>query len=245
MYISALFLSSGLWMVTAQITYHKNNQGITHMSNYSIPADTERVWFGYNSITRVQAGYFKDLSNLTEIGLQSNDISDIDDCAFSHVPSVTLIKHAWNKLSVIRKNMFSGLPNLAELRIQNNLIHTIEVGSFRQNTALVTLLLWGNLLQTIPELMFDPQNHPSGLSYFEIDGNPLSCDESLCWLKQFDTTWITVVLATSTLCTGPQAVAGWTWQNITTDDLNCNYTSGECHFYLPCQRKRYYYRSCV
>ncbi len=120
MYISAIFLASWLWLVTAQITYDKSYQGITNMSNYSIPANTERASFDGNAITHVEAGYFKDLSNLTEIELQFNDISDIEDCAFSMVPSVTLLRIAVNRLSVIRENTFTGLPNLAELRIQNN-----------------------------------------------------------------------------------------------------------------------------
>ncbi len=239
------------------------------MLNYTIPADTEKVNFNGNDITHVQAGYFKNLSNLAEIHIVGNDISNIDDFAFASVPSVTFIKIRHNKMSVIRENMFSGLQNMDELSIQFNLIHTIEPRSFKTNTALTILALQGNSLQTIhkcmfsglpnlailrlyrnnihtidpgsfkdtmaltqlelddnslqniPRFIFNPKNHPTSLNDFRILDNPLSYDQFLCWLKQLDTTWISVYDAPSTVCSAPGALSGRTWDTLSTTDLNC------------------------
>ncbi len=222
MYMSIIFLLSWLCAITAQITYDRSNQGITSMSGYSIPGNTEQVWFHQNSLTHVQAGYFKNLPYLTQIYLYSNDISSVDDFAFVQVPSLTYISLGNNKLSVIRKNMFSGLPHLASLALNDNMINTIESGTFKDNTALTWLSLYGNQLETLNQCIFDPENHPCSLELWLWD-NPLSCNESLCWLKQ--ATWITVDYASSTVCTGPGTLNGQTWNMITTDDLNCD-TSG-------------------
>lgn len=185
MYISLVFLSSWLCLIThALITYDQKNKGITSTLGYSIPGNTEFIRFDVNSITHVQAGYFKNLPNLTKIHLFMNDISNIDDYAFANISTVTYISLGTNKLSVIRENMFSGLPNLSKLYLYSNLIHTIESRSFKDNTVLTLLALERNSLQSIPQCMFNPKNHPTGLNEFRIHTNPLSCTEFLCWLKQ-------------------------------------------------------------
>ena len=198
------------------------------MINYTIPKTTEWVLLYRNSITHVQAGYFKDLSNLTHIILYSNYISDIDDFAFIEVPSVKFIDLNGNKLSVIHTHMFWGLPNLAELYLGSNMVHTIESGSFKQNAALINLALYGNLLETVSQCIFDSLNHPTNLHFFIFE-NPLSCNETLCWLKECETAdnaWIILeeLLGDElheVVCFGPKNLNGQRWNTLTTQDLNC------------------------
>ena len=82
----------------------------------------------------------------------------------------------------------------------------------------------GNLLQTLPESMFDPENHPANLDVFRLQNNPLSCDQSLCWLMRVDGNWITV--SPFTACAGPGVLNGRKWNTLTTLDLGCD-PSGE------------------
>ncbi len=147
--MSIIFLFSWPCVIASLITYDMSNQEISSMLNYTVPENTEDVRFGWNLLTHVQAGYFKNLPYLTHIWLWNNEISDINDFAFVAVPSVTYIHLGINKLSVIRKNMFSGLPHLSELALLLNMIHTIESGTFKDNKALAVWQSTGN-----PESMY-------------------------------------------------------------------------------------------
>ncbi len=154
--------------------------------------------------------------------LSTNAINSIDDHCFSCVPSVTYINLCWNQLSIIRKLTFAGLPNLSDLILYSNQIHTVETGAFYDNTALTYLYLTGNNLETIPECVFDPDNHPAALNNFRIYFNPLRCDSKLCWIKYAEGSWITVTSPGSIDCAGPGGLAGSTWDAITTTDLGCS-----------------------
>ena len=197
------------------------------MLDYSIPENTEKIDFNQNSITHVQAGYFKNLPNIIEIHLYSNDIDKVDEWAFVEVASVSKIDLGYNQLMVIHENMLSGLQNLAWLSLQGNGIHTIEDRSFKDLTALTFLAMHYNSLKTTPQQMFDLNHLPTGLNPFYIRNNPLSCDQSLCWLKQADTTWIRVWSPSSTQCDTPASLNGRTWDSITTADL-CGATTQSC-----------------
>ena len=117
--------------------------------------------------------------------------------------------------------MFAGLPNLSWLSIYNNQIVTIEIGSFHDNIALTILWLYNNQLETLPQCVFDPSNHPAALNNLRIYNNPLQCNSTLCWLKHSDGTWIRVYSGHLTECAGPTLLASQTWNMITTADLNC------------------------
>ncbi len=199
MYLAHITLLSVLCVISEQTTFDKSYQSINNITLHPIPGGTTLVKFNNNAI------------------------ADIADSAFSQVPTVTNIFLYRNQLTVIRQMMFSGLPNLLDLRLYRNQIHTIEFGSFKGNTALKVLSLGYNSLETVSQCMFDPTNHPASLKIY-MKNNPLQCDQDLCWLKQVDTTWITVNQPSDTTCAGPAALNGRKWNNLTEHDL-CD-TSG-------------------
>ena len=229
MYVSLTLLSTWLCAVTSLITYDKQSQGISSMLSYTIPWNTEKVDFQDNAITNVPAGYFRNLTNLIEITLQDNAVSDVEDFAFINVPTVREIILESNQLSIIRRNMFSGLVNLVSLNLDWNNIHEIQDGSFHNNSALNDLSLAMNQIEIISRCIFHPHNHPTGLDTFIMFGNPLSCNESWCWLKEADSTWITVEYASFTECVGPGVMNGRMWDTLTTTDLNCGTTQETCN----------------
>ncbi len=222
MYLAHITLLSVLCVISEQSIFNRQNQGITDMladmTVHPIPGTTTVVWLNENSISFVPTNYFILLS-LEKIELNSNVIMDIDDSAFSGVPTVTEIWLQSNQLTVIREMMFSGLPNLATLWLSDNQIHTVEPASFRDNVALTLLHLAGNSLQNLSRCMFDLENHPTNLNTFYMHQNPLQCNQDLCWLKRLDMTWITVGWASNTECSGPAALAGRKWDTLSEQDL--------------------------
>ncbi len=124
MYITSIFLSSWICVIRAQNIFDKHSHGITSLLGYSIPGNTERVYFYDNSISHIAAGYFVNLPNLDKIWIWSNDISNIDNYAFAQVPSVKTIELGNNKLREIHKTMFAGAQNLQYLSLYNNEIDT-------------------------------------------------------------------------------------------------------------------------
>ena len=201
------------------------------MLNYSIPPDTQEVWFHSNSISHVPAEYFKNLPNLGLILLRNNLILDLDDFSFVHVPTVVQIQLQYNKLTVIRKNIFAGLPNLGWLFLSRNEIHEIQLGSFKENSALMYVHLDHNSLASLSQCVFDEFNYPSLESLF-IHGNPIQCTEALCWLLETDGHWIKLEHKDSIICAGPGALTGWTWNSLTADDMNCDTPGGTASEYL-------------
>ena len=220
MYVSFILLSSYLCVITAQVTFDKNGEGITNMLSHPIPANTEEALFQHNSITHIPVGYFQNLPNLGSIVIYTNLISEIGDNAFSAVPSVTFINLDNNKLEIVNKSMFAGLPNLQELKLNYNLIHTVQMDSFKDNTALTKLWLFANSLESLPQCVFDPDNQPAGLT-LRVYNNPMTCDQSWCWVKQAEGDWITVPNPSGTTCSGPAALSGRTWDTLTEQDFNC------------------------
>ncbi len=57
--------------------------------------------------------------------------------------------------------------------------------------------------------------------HFQISNNPLSCDQSLCWLKHANGDWIGMLSTEATICAGPVSRRGETWKTLTTLQV-CN-----------------------
>ena len=197
------------------------------MLNYTIPSNTQEVWFYYNSISHVPAEYFKNLPNLRLILLQENVITDLDDFSFVHVPTVVQIQLQHNKLTVIRKNFFAGLPNLGSLFLSQNDIHEIQLESFRENSALEYLHLNHNSLEGLSQCIFDEFNYPRHLDSLYMHENPIQCTEALCWLLESDGHWIKVHHPEFIVCAPPGPLIGWNWNSLTTQHLiDCDMPGG-------------------
>ncbi len=190
MYGSFLFLC--LCDVTAGTSFQKAHQSITNVTEYPIPPGTIYYIFHANMILDIPPGYFAAASSIQTIYLQIN------------------------QLTVIEKHMFAGLLNLRDLRVHLNKIYTIQPDSFKDNMALARLEIQYNLLQSIPESVFDLKSPPLALHTFLIHGNPLRC-ESLCWLKQVD--WIYATYPHLILCGGTGALSGCRWNELTKQEI--------------------------
>ncbi len=221
MCIASFILALMMCVITEQTyIFDKSGQGITDMTVYTIHWNTTEIKFNSNSLTHIKAGNLHDLANLVRINLRYNKISDIDPFSFSAVPSVREIDLWSNRLTVIGQFMFAGLPLLKKLWFWRNDIHTIEPGCFHDNTELRFLQLGWNDLKTLPESMFNMKNHRAELNPLSIEGNPLMCDVSVCWVRKGEENgWITLSWAWETVCAGPADLAGRKWPAVTTEEL--------------------------
>ncbi len=66
----------------------RNNEGITDLTNITIPLGTKNIIFRNNDIAFVPAEYFTGLPNVHKIDLHTNQIVDVQDNSFSQVPSL-------------------------------------------------------------------------------------------------------------------------------------------------------------
>ncbi len=111
-------------------THNRESQGINDITTEVIPYDTTECTFQDNDISYIPANYFLNLSYITLLNLDWNNIAGIADDAFRNIPSLVELKLKRNPFQTITSRMFSGLINLEKLFIPNNQIQTIEAGSF-------------------------------------------------------------------------------------------------------------------
>ncbi len=80
-------------------------------------------------------------------------------------------------------------PIFNQLRALNVLqsllqIHTIHDMSFAVSLSLQNIYLHNNDLESLNVTMFDVNSHPPTVVIQMLKGNPLPCDENVCWLFQ-------------------------------------------------------------
>ena len=81
--LDIMTVSMLLGAVTVQVIFQKNNLGITSLVDYSIWMNATSVQFNTNAVSHIPLGYFKNLTNLSEIQIMINVISSVDSYAFA------------------------------------------------------------------------------------------------------------------------------------------------------------------
>uniref|UniRef100_A0A4W5MR16 Slit homolog 1 protein n=1 Tax=Hucho hucho TaxID=62062 RepID=A0A4W5MR16_9TELE len=145
-----------------------------------IPASTTELRLNNNEITTLEAtGVFKALSQLNNINLSNNKITEIEDGAFEGAGSVNELHLTANQLDSVRSGMFKGLEGLRMLMLRNNKISCIHNNSFTGLHNVRLLSLYDNQLTTITPGAFDTLQT---LSTLNLLANSFNCDCRLAWL---------------------------------------------------------------
>uniref|UniRef100_A0A8C7HCU3 Slit homolog 1 protein n=1 Tax=Oncorhynchus kisutch TaxID=8019 RepID=A0A8C7HCU3_ONCKI len=145
-----------------------------------IPASTTELRLNNNEITTLEAtGVFKALSQLNNINLSNNKITEIEDGAFEGAGSVNELHLSANQLDSVRSGMFKGLEGLRMLMLRNNKIRCIHNNSFTGLHNVRLLSLYDNQLTTITPGAFDTLQT---LSTLNLLANSFNCDCRLAWL---------------------------------------------------------------
>ncbi|XP_067859775.1 protein ELFN1-like [Heptranchias perlo] len=140
-----------------------------------------------NKIKSVQYSSLNRFGNLTELNLTKNDISYIEDGAFSAQYNLRVLQLGFNKLRNITEGILRGLGRLEYLYLQANLIEVVSPNSFWECPNVMNIDLSMNRLQTLESSTFLGL---SKLSTCELYGNPFYCSCDLLgflkWLVQFN-----------------------------------------------------------
>ncbi|XP_078415398.1 protein ELFN1-like [Cetorhinus maximus] len=160
-----------------------------------------------NKIKSVQYSSLNRFGNLTELNLTKNQISYIEDGAFSAQYNLRVLQLGFNKLRNITEGILRGLGRLEYLYLQANLIEVVSPNSFWECPNVMNIDLSMNRLQTLESSTFLGLGK---LTTCELYGNPFYCSCNLLgflkWLVQFNNTTRSY---DRTQCTSPSDFAGY------------------------------------
>ncbi|TNN03116.1 hypothetical protein fugu_000145 [Takifugu bimaculatus] len=181
-----------------------------------LPLHTQRINFGYNSITTIHNRSLAGLKKLELLMLHSNNLHYLPDAVFADLKSLQILKLSYNKLLEIPSSLtFSGLTSLLRLYLDHNLLQHIHPRALLQLPSLRLLRLQGNRLHQLHphalctlsllntyyfstlrhldlsnnSLTTLPRNSLATaplLETLQLQDNPWSCDCRMNWLL----TWI-------------------------------------------------------
>ena len=138
-----------------------------------IPADCTMLDLSGNVVDTVETGIFDRLTHLGELFMNSSQIAMIEAGAFRNLSDLIHLDLANNKLQAVDTEMFEGLERLKILDLGVNNIHHIREGSLKPMKALIQLNLRNNHLTRLSESEFQ---FISQLESVKLAENPWSCD---------------------------------------------------------------------
>uniref|UniRef100_H2YXG4 Uncharacterized protein n=1 Tax=Ciona savignyi TaxID=51511 RepID=H2YXG4_CIOSA len=113
----------------------------------NIPPYASELFLNHNRIQMITSvGLFQKLRNLKKIDLSNNQLTAIEDGAFSGAGSVLELMVRNNHLMCIGNHTFAGLSTVRHLDLYSNQIATILSGAFATMSSLSTLNLLSNPL---------------------------------------------------------------------------------------------------
>ncbi|XP_004066130.1 protein ELFN1 [Oryzias latipes] len=139
-----------------------------------------------NKIRSIHYSSLSRFGNLTYLNLTKNDISYVEDGAFSALFNLQVLQMGFNKLRNLTEGMLRGLGKLQYLYLQANVIETVTPNTFWECPNIENIDLSMNRIQMLDGSLF------SGLSKLttcELYTNPFNCSCELLaflrWLAAF------------------------------------------------------------
>ena len=125
---------------------------------------------------------------LVELSVFGNQLKQIQGDIWRGLDSLKILELFHNHISTIKHGDFDNLPSLQKLDLVNNGLNVLESGAFSNLFSIKRIYLDNNNLRTIAWSIFNPSDfkamggHPSEM-ILSLSGNPLQCDQNLCWLQ--------------------------------------------------------------
>ncbi|KAM9484777.1 uncharacterized protein ACWYII_005367 [Salvelinus alpinus] len=137
----------------------------------NVPHNTEYLDLSRNLLTVLQAGSFGTLWSLRVLLLKDNNLSHVDDGAFSSLQGLRRLDLSRNHLSALGPGFSLGLESLTELLLDHNHLTVLESGAFHSLDSLQKLDLSSNLISTVKPRAL---GYLTGLRQLHLEGNHLT-----------------------------------------------------------------------
>ncbi|XP_043945484.1 protein ELFN1 [Protopterus annectens] len=159
---------------------------------------------------KIKSVYYSSLSrftNLTYLNLTKNDISYLEEGAFSAQYNLQVLQLGYNRLRNITEGILRGLTKLEELYLQFNLIETVSPNAFWECQNIRNLDLSMNRIQKIEASTF------VGLSKLvtcELSSNPFYCSCELLGFLKWLAIFVNMTRTSDRMqCDAPPEYAGY------------------------------------
>ncbi|KAK9534701.1 hypothetical protein VZT92_007131 [Zoarces viviparus] len=158
-----------------------------------------------NKIKSIQYSALSRFANLTYLNLTKNDISYIEDGAFSAQFNLQVLQMGFNKMRNLTEGILRGLGKLQYLYLQANLIETVTPNAFWECPNIENIDLSMNRIQQLDGSTFTSLTK---LTTCELYTNPFNCScELLGFVK-----WLSVFPNRTNermVCDSPPGVSGY------------------------------------
>ncbi|KAJ8003744.1 hypothetical protein DPEC_G00151530 [Dallia pectoralis] len=210
------------------------------------PQNGRKLYLSGNLIQRIYKTDFSNFSSLDLLHLGNNQISLIQEGAFSCLPTLRSLYLNGNNLQRLSPHMFLGLYNLRYLYFEYNEINEVETGTFSPVPSLQLLFLNANLLRSLPVGVFQGialsrlnlrnnhflslpvegvLEHLTGLVQVDLRQNPWECRCDVAPLKRWLEGLSAVVVEGEVVCHSPEETAGTDIRSLSLDLLCPNMDS--------------------
>ena len=152
-------------------TLNLGNKGITALAagDFDELTSLTILYLNANDLASLPVGVFDDLTSLTVLYLYSNDLTTLPAGVFDKLTALTILRLNGNDLTTLPTGVFDGLTSLTILYLHANDLASLPVGVFDDLTSLTGLYLSSNELTTLPDDVFDKL---ISLTVLELQGNP-------------------------------------------------------------------------
>lgn len=225
------YVSPTAFAETGLIILMMNNNKMTEIPQLSAVGGTlEVLGLRGNQISSIPDGTFNGMRALQELSLKDNLLKEIQMGSSCFKGLNSLLK-LWLGGNALSGDIFSRIKDvstsLSHLKLDDNDLintppHLIE-DSIRHMVALAELTLTNTHLILFPDIFHDNPNF--SLTLLDLEGNDVSCDKSLMWLKDVQDTGVKVKLT----CLSPVALINKTFDGLLREELD---PRGEIPFIL-------------
>ena len=161
----------------------------------------EFLQFTQAGITEIQAGSFKDLTNLRELYLDGNEIKSLESCTFEGLENLENMSLSGNGINSVHSNAFLGLSKLSKLVLSQN--PSMQLTSVTVLKALQVLQLKKiDSTNVLPEII----QQLTSLTTLDLSSVVFNCTCDTEWLSKLASFDISVSFGTET-CLGDSQVA--------------------------------------
>ncbi|KAL1021990.1 hypothetical protein UPYG_G00020810 [Umbra pygmaea] len=204
------------------------------------PLNGRKLYLSGNLIQQIYKSDFWNFSSLDLLHLGNNQISFIQDGAFTSLPTLRSLYLNGNNLQRLSPHMFLGLRNLRYLYFEYNEIDEVAAGTFSSMPSLQLLFLNANLLKSLPVGVFQGialsrlnlrnnhfvrlpvegvLEHLTGLVQVDLQQNPWECRCDAAPLKRWLEGLSAVVVVGEVVCHFPEETAGTDLRSLSLDLL--------------------------